>query len=310
MRATLLEPQTSSGSRTIRRRAARIVQTRLGEIEYAAEGSGPAVIVSHGTPGGYDAGMLIGDLLADAGCTFVAPSRPGYLGTKVSVGGAPERQADAFAALLDSLQIGEAAVVGFSGGGPAALQFALRHPQRCWAVVLISAITQRRAAFARSLSWRLAHRFVIRSRFNATVIRGALHAIPTWAIGRGRASSVSVMRNLMDTIGPFSSRETGYRNDTAQICTLAHYPLHDMDTPTLIVHGTSDGAISWVDAEAAHRAIIGSSFLKVPKGGHDCFFRSAALRAKVAAFLRDYAPLPTGPIRRRWPTPHQAALSR
>jgi pimeloyl-ACP methyl ester carboxylesterase len=43
-------------------------------------------------------------------------------------------QADAVAALLDVLGIRTAAVMAVSGGGPCALQFALRHPQRCCAL--------------------------------------------------------------------------------------------------------------------------------------------------------------------------------
>jgi pimeloyl-ACP methyl ester carboxylesterase len=47
------------------------------------------------------------------------------------------------AALLDTLNISKAVVIGVSGGGPTALQFALRHPHRSSALVMVAAITKR-----------------------------------------------------------------------------------------------------------------------------------------------------------------------
>jgi len=64
---------------------------------------GPAVLVIHGRPGGYDQGLWISDRM-----TRLTP----------------------FAALLDVLRVPQAAVIGFSAGGPPALQFALRQPGR------------------------------------------------------------------------------------------------------------------------------------------------------------------------------------
>jgi len=39
-------------------------------------------------------------------------------------------QADAFADLLDEMNIGKVTAVGISAGGPSTLQFALRYPDR------------------------------------------------------------------------------------------------------------------------------------------------------------------------------------
>lgn len=54
-------------------------------------------------------------------------------------GANPALQADTFGALLDALEIERAAVLGFSAGGPPAIQFALRHPERTLSLVLASA---------------------------------------------------------------------------------------------------------------------------------------------------------------------------
>jgi len=75
--------------------------------------------------------------------TLIAPSRVGYLRTPLTTGRTPADGADAMAALLDKLAIPQAVVIGVSGGGPTALQFALRHPSRTSALIMVAAITKR-----------------------------------------------------------------------------------------------------------------------------------------------------------------------
>lgn len=50
-------------------------------------------------------------------------------------------QADSLAALLDTLGIDKVVVLGGSGGGPTAIQFAARHPQRTIALLTECAVT-------------------------------------------------------------------------------------------------------------------------------------------------------------------------
>ena len=50
----------------------------------------------------------------------------------------PADQADAYALLLDTLGIERAAVFGYSGGGPSAIQFAFRHAERTSALILLA----------------------------------------------------------------------------------------------------------------------------------------------------------------------------
>jgi pimeloyl-ACP methyl ester carboxylesterase len=115
------------------------IATNHGTVEYASLGEGPAVLSLHGAAGGYDQGLILARTIGSPGFRFLAVSRPGYFGTPLAVGPTPDAQADAVAALLDALGIRTAAVMAVSGGGPCALQFSLRHPQRCWALVMASA---------------------------------------------------------------------------------------------------------------------------------------------------------------------------
>ena len=82
-----------------------VVDTSCGPIEFARSGSPPFVIQLHGTPGGYDQSIPLGTPFLEAGMGSISVSRPGYLRTPIDVGRTPAEQADALAALLDSLQI-------------------------------------------------------------------------------------------------------------------------------------------------------------------------------------------------------------
>ena len=97
-----------------------VARTAAGPIEYFSVGEGPAILGMHGTPGGFDQVALIGETVEARGFRIVGWSRPGYLGTPLEVGRTPAEQADAAAALLDTLGIDRVCVYGASGGGPAA----------------------------------------------------------------------------------------------------------------------------------------------------------------------------------------------
>jgi 2-hydroxy-6-oxonona-2,4-dienedioate hydrolase len=120
-------------------RERRILRDPLfGDIEYTARGQGPSVILSHPLFGGFDMMTGFAETYIGAGHRFVAPSRFGYLGSSLPPAAMPADQADAYALLLDTLGIERAAVFGYSGGGPSAIQFALRHAERTSALILLA----------------------------------------------------------------------------------------------------------------------------------------------------------------------------
>lgn len=277
------------------RAASRTVKTRRGEIEYATAPTGSPVLISHGTLGGFDQGMVAAELILTPQFRPIAVSRPGYLRTPLAVGATPEGQADAFAALLDSLAIDRVPIIGISGGGPPALQFALRHPQRCTAVVLICAVTQRltlprRAMFAaqfpRVATSNTANWFVslLYRRFPAPIVQQAFTRYE-------RSSAVSdadrhdALR-LMGTSVPVKPRFEGVMNDAKYLSTLDSYPLERITQPTLIIHGDSDEVVPIAHAEFAASKISGARLIAQEYGSHFAsFLRAADTRAAIIDFL-------------------------
>ncbi|HEY6686787.1 MAG TPA: alpha/beta hydrolase [Propionibacteriaceae bacterium] len=115
-----------------------IVATACGPVEVATAGDGPPVLLVHRTAGGFDMGLRVGtDLLGEA-FHIIAPSRFGYLRTPMPANASHARQANAFVALLDALDVPRTAVIALSAGAQPATQLALRHPERVQALVLIT----------------------------------------------------------------------------------------------------------------------------------------------------------------------------
>jgi pimeloyl-ACP methyl ester carboxylesterase len=112
--------------------------TDRGAVEYVEFGNGPAVVALHGAMGGWEQSLILAQTIGDSCYRYIAMTRPGYLGTPMSSGKSSEQQGDLIASLLDTLGVSKAGVMAVSGGGPAAVQFGLRHPARCAGLVLVS----------------------------------------------------------------------------------------------------------------------------------------------------------------------------
>lgn len=137
-----------------------VFQSRFGAMEYAVAGRGPPALAIHGTGGGFDQGLAIGRRLAATGRLIIAPSRFGYLRSDNPPDPSPANQADAFVDLLDKLEIEKASAIGVSAGALSALEFAIRHPSRCNALVWFQQLmcpTGRRRSPARwdAPSWNM-----------------------------------------------------------------------------------------------------------------------------------------------------------
>lgn len=113
------------------------IDTAFGKLEYAEMGKGDPVLVIHGTGGGFDQGLDMTGALAEGGYRLIAPSRFGYLGSSYPEDATVAMQADAFVPLLDKLGMDKLFVFGGSAGALSAMQFAIRHPDRVKALVLV-----------------------------------------------------------------------------------------------------------------------------------------------------------------------------
>jgi len=291
--------------------ASTVADTASGKIEFLQSGEGPAVLVFHGAPGGFDQAMLYGSALSEAGFQIIAPSRPGYLRTPFVTGQTPESQADAMVALLDSLGIHSAAVLGVSLGAPAAIEFARRHPDRIWALVLLSAVTKKmppqplnppipevlnKRLTGDMGSWALVE---TSDRDPAKALGWAFDLAQSGDAATREAwikavlenpAQVDWFRNLADTVSPLSPRETGLRNDLLQLRALADVPYEKLSVPTLFVHGVSDNWLPLSGIESVKNRMPNAELLAVPRTGHlvELGPDSVPVTEKIIGFLNRF----------------------
>jgi pimeloyl-ACP methyl ester carboxylesterase len=281
----------------------RIAATGRGPVEYAAWGSGPTVLVVHGSGGGHDQGVLVARHFGGDGFHWVSVSRFGYLGSPLPADASTAAQADAFAALLDRLGHERVGIVAISGGVPPALQFALRHPGRLSALVLLSSAPytplgpdegQRpvptwlyEALFGSEFPYWLLRKLArgsLERMFDVTPARRA-------ALTPGERE---MLDGLVDSFQPVTRRVAGIRNEAAAIDPRATYPLERIAAPTLVVHAADDGLNPFRIGEHAAGHIPGAEFVRLETGGHLLLGHHDEVRARVRAFLGLHAVTPGG----------------
>lgn len=273
-----------------------VIEIPNGRMEYAEQGEGPVILISHGTLGGYDQGLAVAGLFQDKAYRFISPSRAGYLRSAADTGWTPEVQADSFAQLLDALNISKAALIGISGGGPAAIQFALRHPERCWGLVLVSALTRKPGPLppimnalvqAQDFSMRFDLPWWLLWRSGLKVLMVMNGADPRLAAEAVQdPEKLDALQKIYRPIATASLRLSGARIDERQIRRLPHYLLGDISVPTLVVHSPTDALASYPQAALTAREIPGAALLKLKNGGHVCFvMRKEQFVPRVSEFL-------------------------
>ena len=277
----------------------RIAETRCGPIEYAEAGDGPPVLLVHGAGGGFDQGLALGEGLPAAGFRVIAPSRFGYLRTPVPADASAEAQADAHACLLDALNVQHAAVMGVSAGGPSAMQFALRYPDRTRALVLLVPATYapraegaapRRASHATMFLFETALRSDFLFWLGRKIAPGAyIRAIlgtPQDLVASAPPDEQARLQTVLDEILPVSRRRKGLLNDARVVSSLPRYDLEKIAAPTLAISTADDGYGTFAGARYTAEHVPGARFIGYPNGGHMLVGRSAAASAEILAFLR------------------------
>jgi pimeloyl-ACP methyl ester carboxylesterase len=297
----------------------RIVQTAAGPVEYVEHGSGPAVLICHGAPGGYDQAALIGAAFAKSGFRVIAPSRPGFLRTPLTTGLLFDDQADALAALLDDLGVRSASVVGFSTGAQVAVRFALRHPDRTDALVLLSPVTLPYQRYAPNEPLQIlpdAALFKTTGDMGSWWFVGQTKRDPRWMLDATLAADTTLddegrrkladfvlkdpaqlefFRTLVGTQSPLSPRETGTRNDLLLVRALEPVAYEKILAPTLLVHGGADAGGKWNDVKAITGVLPSARVVTVRDAGQLVWLgpNAAAAMKTMTDFLKHPLPVAT-----------------
>lgn len=277
----------------------RIARTLCGPIEYATAGEGPAILVVHGAAGGQDQGLDLGRQLVESGFTVIAPSRFGYLRTPLPGNASAEAQADAHACLLDALGLPRAAIMGVSAGAPSVLQFALRHPGRTAAIILIvpaayvpreggsPSVTQsklRQMLFDTAL--RSDFLFWCVTKLADPIVSQAILGTPTEIVENTTPAEHSRFHQSMLGILPVSARRLGLLNDAAVTSTLPRYELERITAPALLISAQDDLYGTYDSARYTAEHVPNARLVAYPAGGHLLVGHDTEALAEIVSFLK------------------------
>lgn len=252
-----------------------VIASPYGDIEYTENGSGPAVLVIHGSGGGYDQGELIAQAVLGVQFHSITPSRFGYLRSTFHQAATWDEQAHAYAYLLDHLGVKNVALVAMSHGGPSALIFAVLHPERVSSLTLISCgvvsssapdqvqADQKGAMLTTIFKYDLLY-WAITKLFKRQFMEliGASDAVIADLTPRQR----ELFERFIDYMNPVSLRSAGagFDNNT----TLPGERISSITAPTLILHAADDTLQLYHNAEFAASTIPDARLAHFQRGGH------------------------------------------
>lgn len=277
-----------------------VLDSRAGALEYAVAGSGPTLMMIHGTGGGFDQGLLFAAALRQRGFQIVAPSRFGYLGSAFPDDASPGHQADVLVDLLDHLGIDRLPVVGGSAGALTAAEFALRHPDRCSHLGLLvpaANLTNRDPVQLTALQeaavnlvlgsdvwfWALA-RMVPRQ-----MIRTLLATDPA-LLDQVTDSERRRAQAILDQIFPIARKVNGLRTDGFWAGTPTTTAHGNITVPTLILSCEDDHFGTAATARLLAERIPGAALTVFPTGGHIWLGHDDEVADLIAAFVRRGGP--------------------
>jgi pimeloyl-ACP methyl ester carboxylesterase len=273
-----------------------LLRTSLGVVEVARFGHGSAVLISHGSGGGYDMGLWLARLIGGQH-QFIAPSRFGYLRSPLPANPSPEFQADTYAAMLDTLKINSVIMIGLSAGGASALQFAIRHSARCRGLVMISAASRPIPPLPSLL--RVIYAFMLRSDFIPWLLYSAAPHLVYRSNGvspalieriKDESEKIHLLDALYQTTFPSTLRRNGMMNDMQQLNGLPLYPIEHIAAPTLVVHAVDDPIIPFSAGEYAANTIPGAQFLRLEDGGHfTCVVHREEITPAIQGFIKRHS---------------------
>jgi 2-hydroxy-6-oxonona-2,4-dienedioate hydrolase len=272
-----------------------VFHSRFGLMEYAVAGKGPTAIMIHGTGGGFDQGLAFSNQLIAAGYQIVAPSRFGYLRSQLPSDPSSEHQADAIMDLMDHLGIARASVIGGSAGALSALQCAIRHPDRCSALVVIvpAAFAPERppprpdALGAVIIEYGLKSDFLFWAGMTLsedTMFSTLLATDPT-LVRHATPEEQKRVRAILHDILPVSARADGLLNDARLAGTPKPMELEAIKAPTLAISLEDDRFETLAAARHIARTVNGAKLITYPTGGHIFVGHEKELFHEIDTFL-------------------------
>jgi pimeloyl-ACP methyl ester carboxylesterase len=269
--------------------ATKKVETRFGTIEYAEQGTGVPLLVSHGVLGCHVDGVDgHWSTLSGPGFRVIAPSRFGYFGSTLPEGAAPADQADAYAVLLHRLGIDRTVVIGFSAGSASVLEFAARHRERVLGLILANA--RLGGGITSSKLLRPIFRFAYSADLPFWIFKKLAPAAYARMMGapkgyRPTPAEARTLDGYRELLFPLKPRREGavfggfVSNPVAD-----RFPLQELAVPTLVITALDDPLAPHSYAVEAAERIPAARLVTIEGGGHLFLGHEIQVRDEISAF--------------------------
>jgi pimeloyl-ACP methyl ester carboxylesterase len=204
-------------------------------------------------------------------------------------------QADAYAQLLDRLGIEEVNVVGISSGAWSSIQFAVRYPERCRALVLL--VPANYLPAGTSIHGGAVVRAMINSDFAAwavlklmTIMPGVMArmmlGIDGALVRAAEPGEKARVRQVLEDILPVSPRLAGTQFDVKTAATHETYTMEKIACPVLTISAEDDRFDTASRARYIAASVPGGRAIVFPTGGHALVGDYNAAMRDVTSFLR------------------------
>jgi 2-hydroxy-6-oxonona-2,4-dienedioate hydrolase len=271
------------------------ITTPFGLLEYGLAGSGSPLLMIHGTGGGFDQGLSFASGIKQRGHRIISPSRFGYLRSDFPADPSLANQADAFVTLLDHLGIERLPVIGGSAGALSATAFALRHPDRCSALILL--VPAANVDGSDPLEMSALQAMAVRALLNSDFLYwSALQSAPERLIGTMLATDPSLLSTVSPSerkrafailwdMMPIHARAKGMLNDALQAGHPARMDFSRLLMPVLIISAEDDRFGTAATARKIAKALPHAELAILPDGGHIWLGHDEAVADRIQGFI-------------------------
>jgi len=268
-----------------------IVDTPITAIEYYRTGQGNPILISHGITGGPDQGLGLAKCYIGGEYDLIAVSRFGYLGSPLPKDSSPDAQADVYKHLIDKLGIDKTFIFGNSAGGTSAIKFALKYPDRCLGLILVSSIVPSKV--------KSVPKAVMQTIFGSNFIYWSFVNLMgdnmlSFA-GVPKANFKGLTRQEKDVLlndiimggFPIESRTKGIINDmyVSNPDINNNYAFEQIKVPVLMFSAMDDTLCSYQESLAVSKKISIIDFVEFEKGGHIILGNENEIQKRIANFI-------------------------
>lgn len=261
------------------------IYTDYGKTSYIDEGTGEAIILSHGIFGGYDQAYVSLKSLVGDHYRKIAPSRFGYPGSDLPSQPTPENQAKVFLNLLDQLGIQKTYIITTSAGGAVGIKFAIKYPERVKGLILLSSGVPTAKKAREEIKGMMGPPAPLVNDF------------PMWFSTKyfgfvfESMFSSEIDKSMYDTMLPVEPRKKGIKADETitnidMDINFDEYKIEKITVPILIVHAKDDPMVKYEGIEK-FIARTNAKTAVFQTGGHLITGHGDAVSTAIKAFIEE-----------------------